>query len=132
MSLGVGLPLAQLGIVLDLGFKSSRRFSIDIDGIHARSFERVFDGHKLRKDLRALRTVDRQMYKWVDDDFLVTWTYHAGDLTIEFEDTGDVTAKAELEAANVEFKLSADWQNEYKLRLEGIAAAPFAVQGLRV
>lgn len=132
IDLDAGFPLAQLGLVVGAGFSSSRRVAIDIGGIYARSFERVFDGHFLRKKLRGLREQHPEIYKFVDDDFLVTWTYHAADLAIEFDDKGEGTAKAELEAANVTFSLKADWESEYRLRLEGVAAAPFAVQGLRV
>lgn len=129
---GVDFPLAQLGLSIGGEVKNDRKVTVEIGSITAKSFENGFAGHRLRRDLRALRRTDREAFNWVDDDFLVTMTYHVSDLRFKFKETGGLSAKVELEQAGLEVGGNANWSSDHDLKLDGHVSVPFSVQGLRV
>lgn len=128
------LPLPQYGLNLSASFNRVRKAKLTIGAVYGRTFTRGFAAHELHAALRKLQETDPARGGWVEDDYLVTECYYTADLTFTFAEQGDMTAKAELQKAGLKIaaEIKANWTDEHTLVLQGAAAAPFAVRGMRV
>ena len=128
----VGLP--QFGISFEGSLEAKFYGRVRISDIRSKGFEDTAAAYLLYQQLLALRTTNPSLWDWVNDDFLVTESYHVKSLVAEFRNSGGLSAKVEFEKAGFKAsgELTVTWQNENTLELVGTAAVPVAVKGLKI
>jgi len=133
-SLGAGVDLPQLGITFSTALDSAFSALLKVTGIKARVFDDSAAPYHLIEALLRLKTTDKQLWDWVNDDCLVTESYHVASLSAEFKSEGTVSAKAAFEKAGhkVDAGVQCRWISESVMELVGTVAVPIAVRGLKV
>jgi len=130
---GISFPLLQYGIKEIAGrIKRGRKSTLTIGSIVIRAFDNGFCLHDLRRELWDLRNTNRDYWKDVDNDFLVSHCYHTANLKWEFEEEGELSAEVDFTAAGLKVGGDLKWDNGETLVFTGTSEAPFAVQGVKI
>ncbi|XAM00713.1 hypothetical protein OT109_04840 [Phycisphaeraceae bacterium D3-23] len=128
--IGGSVPLPQYGIKLSGELGAKRKVSLSIGKVTMRSFVNGFSAQRIRFSLRQAKGTPE--WRWVDDTFLISEAYYAGNFHFHFESKVDGTFKALVDALNQEITGKYSWESEQDLVMVGDASVPFAVRGLKI
>ncbi|MCJ7631889.1 hypothetical protein MUP77_05765 [Candidatus Bathyarchaeota archaeon] len=132
LSGAVSLP--QYGLSLGSDLDSEFTLVLNVTGVKARVFTDTSAPYHLMQDLLELKKSNPTMWKWVNDDFLITESYYVTSFTAEFRGEKGASVKAAFENAGqqVSGDVKLHWKNESTLTMVGTPSVPIAVRGLKV
>ena len=133
-SIGGEVSLPQFGLTLSAELEHEYKAEFRITDLRARVFQNSSHGFVLMSKLNALRQPRPDLWRVINDDFLVTETYHVASLHAAFSSRGTGKAKADFEEAGVRLAagLDLEWKSDESFELAGLSKVPLAVRGVKI
>ncbi len=135
VTISAGDSLPQFG--LEFAGKLETEFSgmLTFNETAIRGFHDMTATRRLAWDLVKLRKSDNDVWRWINNDFLVSDALYTKKLVGKFKSGTDITAKAAFERAGVRASGNVDlqWINDDSFTVEcKDMNVPFGVRGIRI